>query len=101
MASKDDQESWASKGVIWALGGVERCLEDSCGLLVLLPAALDTVRRVLPIFLGLRTKSRPTLASRGRSHILRRPPSLPPIPYSRERGMGWEDVGVVQLLSCV
>ena len=28
----DDQESWASKGVIRALGGVERCLEDSCGL---------------------------------------------------------------------
>lgn len=35
--------------------------------LILLPAALDTVRRVLPIFFGLKTKSKPTLASRGRS----------------------------------
>ena len=70
--------------------------------LILLPAAFDTVQRVLRIFLGLRAKSRPTLASRGRSHILRRPPSLPPIPYSRARGwLVWEDVGVVQLLSCV
>ena len=32
LASEDDQESWASKGEIRALGRVERCLEDSCAL---------------------------------------------------------------------
>lgn len=60
LASKDDQY-----GV-----GLRDVWKTPVACPILLPAALDTIRRVLPIFLGLGAKSRPTLAAEKlRTHL--------------------------------
>lgn len=58
-APKHGQNPGPAKVRSGVLGGVERCLENSCGLF-LLPAVLEPILRVLPIFLGLGTKAGPS-----------------------------------------
>lgn len=62
------------------LGGVEKCLEDPVACLIILPAVLGPILRVLPIFSGLRAKSRPSLAAGGRSLCLSEVSWLPDPP---------------------